>query len=42
MWGYVALGWAIAAVLLGGYVVALLWRGRRLIEQVPEGERRWL
>ncbi|HLM64748.1 MAG TPA: hypothetical protein VK306_10660 [Acidimicrobiales bacterium] len=39
--GYVAAGWGGAVVLIGGYAVALLRRGRRLSRQVPPGERRW-
>jgi hypothetical protein len=39
--GYVAAGWGGAAVLIGGYALTLLRRGRRLSRQVPPGERRW-
>ena len=39
--GYVAAGWIGTAVLIGGYAVALVRRGRRLARQVPPGERRW-
>jgi hypothetical protein len=39
--GYVAAGWIGAGVLIGGYAVALLRRGRRLARHVPPGERRW-
>jgi hypothetical protein len=39
--GYVAAGWAIPLVLLGGYALRTVRRGRSLAEQVPVEERRW-
>ncbi len=39
--GYVAAGWAIPLVLLGGYALRTLRRGRAVAEQVPPEERRW-
>ena len=39
--GYVAAGWGIALVTLGGYALFTLRRGRRLAAQVPPEERRW-
>ncbi len=39
--GYVAAGWGIALVALGGYAVRTLRRGRTLAAQVPPEERRW-
>jgi hypothetical protein len=39
--GYVAAGWIGAAVVLGGYAVSLLQRGRRLSRRVPPEDRRW-
>jgi hypothetical protein len=39
--GYVAAGWAIPLVLLGGYAARTLRRGRAVAEQVPPEERRW-
>jgi hypothetical protein len=39
--GYVAAGWAIPLVLLGGYALRTLRRGRALGERVPPEERRW-
>lgn len=39
--GYVAAGWIGTGVLLAGYALAMLRRGRRLSRQVPPGERRW-
>lgn len=39
--GYVAAGWALPLVLLGGYALRTLRRGRAMTEQVPPEERRW-
>jgi hypothetical protein len=41
-WAYVALGWGIAVVLIGGYTVTVLLRGRSLSRRVPPEERRWM
>lgn len=38
---YVAAGWGMAAVVIGGYALALVGRGRRLSRRVPPEERRW-
>lgn len=38
---YVAAGWGGAAVLIGGYALAVLRRGRKLSRQVPPQDRRW-
>lgn len=39
--GYVAAGWTIPLVLLAGYSVRTIRRGRSLAERVPPEERRW-
>ena len=39
--GYVAAGWVGAMVLVGGYALVTLRRGRRISRRVPEGDRRW-
>jgi hypothetical protein len=39
--GYVAAGWAIPLVLLGGYSWRTVRRGRTLAERVSPEERRW-
>jgi hypothetical protein len=39
--GYVAAGWLGTALLIGGYALAVLRRGRTLSRQVPTEERRW-
>jgi hypothetical protein len=39
--GYVAAGWIGAGLVLGGYAVSLVRRGRKLSRQVPPEERRW-
>jgi hypothetical protein len=39
--GYLAAGWVGAIVLVGGYALVTLRRGRRLSRRVPEGDRRW-
>jgi hypothetical protein len=39
--GYLAVGWGMSLVLLGGYALALVRRGRRLSAQVPPEDRRW-
>lgn len=41
-WGYVLTGYGAAAVAIGGYVVHVVRRGRRLSRQVPTDKRRWL
>jgi len=41
-WGFVALAWGIAAVVILIYVVSLLARGRALSRRVPPEDRRWL
>ena len=40
--GYLMAGWGISLVVLGGYAVRLVRRGRSLIALVPEDRRRWL
>jgi len=39
--GYVVAGWGIALVVLGGYAVRTVRRGRSLAAQVPSEDRRW-
>ena len=39
--GYVAAGWGIALVTLGGYALYTVRRGRALAARVPPEERRW-
>ena len=39
--GYVAAGWGLAAVVIGGYALSLVGRGRRLSRRVPAEDRRW-
>jgi hypothetical protein len=39
--GYLAAGWLGALVLVGGYALVTLRRGRKLSRRVPEGDRRW-
>jgi hypothetical protein len=39
--GYLAAGWVGALVLVGGYALVTLRRGRKLSRRVPEGDRRW-
>lgn len=41
-WVYVGVTWVATAAALGGYAVAVLRRGRRLSERVPEDRRRWM
>lgn len=38
---YVAAGWSIPLLVLAGYALRTLRRGRALAEQVPPEERRW-
>jgi hypothetical protein len=40
--GYIAAGYVVAAVALGGYAVRLLVRGRALSKRVPPEGRRWM
>lgn len=39
--GYIAAGWIGTAVLIGGYALAVVRRGRKLSRLVPDEERRW-
>ncbi|HKH05636.1 MAG TPA: hypothetical protein VKA65_10765 [Acidimicrobiales bacterium] len=39
--GYVAAGWGATFLLVGGYAVSLVLRGRKLSRQVPPEDRRW-
>jgi hypothetical protein len=39
--GYVAAGWGIPLVLLAGYALRTVRRGKALAEAVPPEERRW-
>ncbi len=39
--GYVAAGWSLALLALGGYALRLLHRERRLMNQVEPEEQRW-
>lgn len=39
--GYVLTDWIGAGVLLGGYALSVVRRGRRLSRQVPPEDRRW-
>jgi len=39
--GYVGAAWGGAFVLIGGYALVVVRRGRKLSRRVPEGERRW-
>lgn len=39
--GYVAAGWGGTALLVAGYALTLVRRGRKLSRQVPPAERRW-
>lgn len=41
-WLYVALGWGIALVVLAGYALYLMRRGRSLSRRVPPEDRRWM
>ena len=40
--GYVAAGYSITAVVLAGYVVRMMARGRALSKRVPPEQRRWM
>ncbi len=39
--GYVTAGWSLPLLLLGGYALSVLRRGRRLSERVAPADRRW-
>lgn len=41
-WWYVAAGWGIVIVVLVGYSIHLLRRGRSLSRRVPPEDRRWM
>jgi heme exporter protein D len=39
--GYVAAGWGIALVVLAGYALRTVRRGKALAQRVPPEDRRW-
>jgi hypothetical protein len=39
--GYVGAAWGGAFVLVAGYALVTVRRGRKLSRRVPPGERRW-
>jgi hypothetical protein len=41
-WGYVIAGWSIVFAGTAVYAAAIVRRGRRLSERVPEDRRRFL
>ncbi len=41
-WTYVGITWGATAVVLGGYVLLILRRGKALSKRVPEDKRRWM
>ena len=41
-WGYVIAGWSVVFAGTAAYALAIVQKGRRLSEQVPEGKRRFL
>lgn len=41
-WWYVAAGWGIVLLVLVGYSIYLLRRGRSLSRRVPPEDRRWM
>jgi CcmD family protein len=41
-WNYILGAWAVTVVVIGGYAIALIRRGRRLSREVPPESRRWM
>jgi len=41
-WGYVIAAWTVALVVLAGFAIATVLRGRSLSRQVPPEDRRWM
>jgi hypothetical protein len=39
--GYVYLGWAVTGVVLAGYSLRTVLRGRKLTRSLPPQERTW-
>ncbi len=39
---YIAAAWIITFVVIGGYALSLVIRGRRLSRSVPVEKRRWM
>ncbi|HEY8546895.1 MAG TPA: hypothetical protein VIL36_17665 [Acidimicrobiales bacterium] len=39
--GYLAAGWGATVLLIGGYALVTLRRGRALSRRVPAEDRRW-
>lgn len=40
--GYLLVGWGGALLVLGGYAVSLIVRGRAAAARVPADRRRWM
>ena len=41
-WGYVIATYLVAILLLVGYAISVIWRGRRVGAKLPPEERRWM
>ena len=39
--GFMYVGWGVSLAVIAAYSVALVVRGRKLTQRVPEGKRRW-
>ena len=41
-WAYVGVAWGVTAVVIGGYALSIVRKGRRLSARVPKESRRWM
>jgi hypothetical protein len=39
--GYLVAGWGLSLLGVGGYVLRVVLRGRKLAQRVPPEDRRW-
>ena len=39
--GYIAAGWGLSLLAIGGYALRVVLRGRKLAQRVPPEDRRW-
>jgi hypothetical protein len=41
-WPFILGAWGVTVLIIGGYAVSVVRRGKRLSRQVPPEQRRWM